>query len=530
MRRFGQRLWRNTDGAVAPVVALSLTALIAAGGLAFDYAHMASLDTELQDAADQAALAAATQLDQSNGSMERATAAAQSLISNDTLFASDGTSRAVEVPVVVFYPTKADAENDTNGFTDATKYATANFVRVAIKARRANFALTPIVGAFTSGDIHAEAVAGLGSAVCKVPPLMMCNPEETGTNTGFNVANFVGDGIRLVAGGSGGSWAPGNFGYLETNLGPGANVLEYALGANSPPGDCVSLDSVSTKPGVSTSVTDAINTRFDIFENGLVSDCAKGTGNCSPSVNTRKDVVHPDIDALKGKSGLNCGFATGSNPWNLPKVQYLPDPTTRTQATLPTNMGLPRDVCHSVSSNGDCAKGRIGDGNWDRTMYFKVNYPAIGANWKTDPSLTAWASANGVTDISKITRYQVYEWEIASGLTGKRLTYTDPKGGTNYYAYSGPQCAAALGASTTQLDRRLTSVAVVNCIAQGVNGNAQNLNVNKWLDVFLVEPSIARGRTSASDIYIEVVRETDAGGSGATAAQVVRRDVPYLVK
>ena len=33
------------------------------GGLAFDYARMASLDTELQDAADQAALAAASQLD-----------------------------------------------------------------------------------------------------------------------------------------------------------------------------------------------------------------------------------------------------------------------------------------------------------------------------------------------------------------------------------------------------------------------------------------------------------------------------------
>jgi Flp pilus assembly protein TadG len=529
MRILGQRLWRNTDGAVAPTVALSLFALIAAGGLAFDYAHMASLDTELQDAADQAALAAATQLDQSNGSMERATAAAQSLISNNTLFASDGTSRAVDIAVVVFYPTKADAENDTNGFTDTTKFVTANFVRVAIAARRANFALTPIVGALTSGDINAEAVAGLGSAVCKVPPLMMCNPEETATNTGFDVGNFVGDGIRLVAGGSGGSWAPGNFGYLETNLGPGANVLEYALGANAPPGDCVSLDSVSTKPGVSTSVTDAINTRFDIYENGLVNDCAEGTGNCSPSVNTRKDVVHPDIDALKGGGTLNCGFATGSNPWKLPAVPYLPDPTTRTQTTLPTNMGAPRDICHSVSSDGDCTNGRIGDGNWDRTMYFQVNYPAIGANWKTNPSLNAWASANGVANISKITRYQVYQWEIANNLTGKRLTSTDAKG-TNYYAYSGPQCAAGLGASTTQLDRRLTSVAVVNCLAQGVNGNAQNLNVNKWIDIFLVQPSIARARTSASDIYVEVVRETDAGGSGATAAQVVRRDVPYLVK
>ena len=63
MMRSGPRIFRNTDGAVAPTVALSLVALIAAGGIAFDYARMASMDTELQNAADQAVLAAASQLD-----------------------------------------------------------------------------------------------------------------------------------------------------------------------------------------------------------------------------------------------------------------------------------------------------------------------------------------------------------------------------------------------------------------------------------------------------------------------------------
>ena len=54
--------WHRSDNsaAVAPTVALSLFALIGAGGIAFDYARLASLDTELQNAADQAALAAAT--------------------------------------------------------------------------------------------------------------------------------------------------------------------------------------------------------------------------------------------------------------------------------------------------------------------------------------------------------------------------------------------------------------------------------------------------------------------------------------
>src|SRR5258705_5903822 len=86
----GRRLLRNSDGAVAPTIALSLVALIAAGGLAFDYARMATMHTELQDAADQAALAAATQLDGQPGACARAAAAAADLLTNKTYFASYG--------------------------------------------------------------------------------------------------------------------------------------------------------------------------------------------------------------------------------------------------------------------------------------------------------------------------------------------------------------------------------------------------------------------------------------------------------
>ena len=85
--RWARQLWNDDNAAVAPTVALSLTALIGVGGLAFDYAHMVALDTELQNAADQAALAAATQLDGSSGSRARATAAAQSLLRNTSMFA-----------------------------------------------------------------------------------------------------------------------------------------------------------------------------------------------------------------------------------------------------------------------------------------------------------------------------------------------------------------------------------------------------------------------------------------------------------
>src|SRR3982751_6878262 len=172
MRRPARSFWRHDGGAVAPTVALSLVGLVAVGGIAFDYAHMAAMDTELQQAADQAALAAATQLDGQTGALARATAAAQSLITNRTSFASGG--GAVTVPTLIFCSGCDDSKPDTTAACTATTTdADAHVVWVKVGGRTANYTLTPIVGLFNSGAIGAEAVAGLSSAVCKEPPVMM---------------------------------------------------------------------------------------------------------------------------------------------------------------------------------------------------------------------------------------------------------------------------------------------------------------------------------------------------------------------
>ena len=111
-RRIG-RMGGNDSGAVAPTVALSLFALIGAGGIAFDYARLASLDTELQNAADQAALAAATQLDKQSGAIARATAAANNLLSNQTLFANDGSATGIGGLTLTFCSAFDDTKADT---------------------------------------------------------------------------------------------------------------------------------------------------------------------------------------------------------------------------------------------------------------------------------------------------------------------------------------------------------------------------------------------------------------------------------
>jgi len=223
-----------------------------------------------------------------------------------------------------------------------------------------------------------------------------------------------------------------------------------------------------------------------------------------------------------GGSSPNCGFANGTNPWTLPAVQYLPDPTTRT-STTPSNMGFPRDICHSVSSAGDCSAynggqaSRFGDGNWDRTTYFNVNHSAA--------DLTAAQNWTGRTNATRLTRYDVYRWELA---TSGMLNSRQETGSTTNYSYGAPQCATGVGETTTQKDRRVITAAVVDCVAGGVKGSTA-VKVKSWIDLFLVEPSLARSRTSADQIYVEIIGSATKPGGG-NAFQYYSRNKPYLIK
>jgi Flp pilus assembly protein TadG len=496
-----------TSGAVAPTVALSLVGLIAAGGLAFDYSRLVGMHSELQNAADQAALAAASQLDGKTGAMARATTAASNLVANATLISNDTSGSNVSIAAVAFYQNKAK--------TIATTDAEARYVEVTVDGREVFYALTPVVAAMSSGDIDAAAMAGMGSATCKVPPVMMCNPAES-SDPDFTVANYIGKGIRLVANDGGGGYGPGNFGFLDNNAGNGANIVKAALGNIAVPGDCIPGDGVTTQPGEMVSVLDALNTRFDVYANGLNNPCGANNAGCPPSANARKDVV---------KANTGCAFQPGNGNvgWKLPPSPYLPASSTAYDAaTYPAGglspMGYPRDICHALSVAGSCSGGRIGDGAWDRYAYFRsnsVNYPAV-------PTSTEMATMFGS---STPTRYQVYQYEMNNAAT--RL---QPQAAGSLTAHGAPICVTpGLTPGGTTPDRRRLSVAVINCTSEGVAGRTTDITVTRWIDVFLVEPSLPRARTEHSDVYVEVIEEAGSSGDG-TVGQVVRRDVPYLVE
>lgn len=544
MRRSLRRFLRSDTGSVAPTVGLALFVLIAAGGIAFDYARVASMDTELQNAADQAALAAATQLDGEAGAQDRARAAAKTLITNQTRLANDAGNPAVAIvdANIIFYSAYTNPTTNTAAAGDAD----SNFVKVTVNPRTARYAFTPIVAAF-AGSTRASAVAGLSSAVCGVVPFFICNPTEPVGNTNVNLPPGgvdAGTGILMAQGGT--QWGPGNFGFLD-QLGNGANSVAEALASNSLLGNCQLTSGVVTETGnILNAVRDSLNMRFD-FKPGNAAACKSPP--CSPSSNATKDVVLPD-------TGTSCAWqenpvtaAADMNPGVTNPPKYFPDsPIANLPSTVtPQIMGYPRDRCHYFATTGSnttypfCTYGRVGDGNWDVEAYFRSNHTGITPS--SEPGLDA--DGNG-----KISRYETYLWEAEDPAT--RLPVAGRAGNGAFHQWGQPQTkclAPGLDPDPAGTDRRRITAAVVNCrriaATTGLNGK-KTLPVAGFIDVFLTEPSLDRTKCSGctvtyngttyknaygdrNDIYIEVIGASGTGEGGAIP-QISRRDVPRLIE
>ncbi len=516
---------RDVSGATAALYALALFVLVGISGVAFDYARLAGMHSELQNAADQAALAGASQLDGNTGTCSRAANAVVSLLANETLLANDGAGKGITIPLEVDCDAVGSIRfyQDRDKTTAATDDSSAKFIEVTVDARVADYAFTPVVGAFNSGNIDATAMAGLGSSVCKVPPLMICSPDpsvafDADSKKGWGVvatghSPSVSNQGGVPGSGSNSTWAPGDFGFLQVND-PSANnrnaALLKALAYVNPPIDCVKVDENKVSTGNPQGLYDAVNTRFGIYDfnsngNGNVLAPCEG-GACPPAPNVRSDYVR------NGNSTCKLGHGNGNNGFQLPASgsEFRPtnhgayDPTVLLSSNTPSAMGLPRDNCHyDTFGTGLCpgGTGRFGNGEWARQDYFtKYHNTDRPSDWKT------------------ISRYNTYKWELGQD---PYTTAHMPTGGA-------PVCGTPAGDAS----RRVLTVAVVsNCAS--LTGASQPVNIDEWVDVFLVEPSsddALRHNAFKDAIYVEIIGKSTVAGNGVFATQNVRRDVPYLVQ
>jgi len=372
----------------------------------------------------------------------------------------------------------------------------------------------------------------------------MCNPNTDPSS--FDVNRFIGKGILLVAKGSGATWAPGNFGFLD--VGSGASDLAKLMGYGSPPDECVDISNPVSEPGAMTAVINQFNTRFDIYESGDSINCFSQS-KCPPSLNSRKDVV---INHGSPFTKNNCGIVAGvgGNGWitttTAPGGAYRPTTTNVNSYTLtPAAMGYPRDEPHATSEANALAS-RIGNGSWDIDAYWRVNHASSAVvinavtglkGYPTSMNSTIRAAYPLSVDSTRSypTRYQVYKWEMANAAT----QLSSRTVGTTGTDYGQTICRPGLSGSTpgaTTADRRVMPIAVVNCT--GLSGSKPVSPID-WIDSFLVEPSMSRDNglsggsnvqyTNFGDIYVEVIGHTSTG-TGGTTNQFVRHDRPYLIR
>ncbi|MFM5924733.1 MAG: pilus assembly protein TadG-related protein [Novosphingobium sp.] len=509
-RSFFKRFVTDQGAAIAPLYALGIGVFVTMSAIGFDYGRLMALDTELQNAADEAALAAATQLDGSANAMANARNAANtkfastaSTFTNETRFANDQRVTGAQDPRPItslsfrFF-------NSYNGTTDAagtvlttdSQSPNAKVVEVTVNARRVFYALTPLVRAINSGDVIGRALAGLESSTCNVPPLMFCLPNKNGSvDLDFPTSADIGKGLKLhMNANAADPWAPGNFGFLDIPYPNTPGNPNQTLGLNDAFSGCTG-DVIESETGVRTPQSDALNSRFDMYENSMnKNSCNSGTGNFCPAENVRRDWVN--VQTFNNKTAaevaaLSCS-STPSNNWVLSSSVSN---TGDLVQPVPVQ-GLPEDTCFG---NGSCtvigtAAASASSPNWNAGTYMTQYHGGIALST---------AAPNG-------TRFEVYKWEIANKATElptvRKVGYNGTAKGSGkfsgnlYCEFPRPVTGTAIPASSTQKDRRVLTVAAVDCT--GLHGSSP-VNIKRWVDLFLVRPADQNG--SQKEFFTEII-------------------------
>lgn len=122
---------------------------------------------------------------------------------------------------------------------------------------------------------------------------------------------------------------------------------------------------------------------------------------------------------------------------------------------------------------------RFGNGHWNCLTYWNANHGSSGVQRPA-------ACVNGT---NSITRYEIYQYEVANNLS----------------------LAPPLNAANQQADRRIVYVAVVNCREHGIAGRA-DAPATTYLKIFLTEPVTSPSNVEIVGEIVDVVQVGDDDG------------------
>jgi Flp pilus assembly protein TadG len=461
------RLARDESGIAAIQIALLVAVLLGFSGLAIDLGRAFTVNTELQQAADAAALAAAAELDGFTGAIARATTAACGVVSpgsctagqsefgsNKQTFAAAG-SGTVTISAITFLsgtacgtppcpPTSTTVlppVPSPAGDSTTTDDVDAAYVRVVTQTSSVTAMLASFITGNSTFRTVAVATAGRIATECLDVPLMMCNPLDTGIGNQLPTI-AVGSQI-LVSDGGGGSLVPGNWGLIcppdDAQCG-GRTFGNYIGTAGSGASQCTQ-DVLGSKPGATVGPVGNFNTRFGI----------------NPTV-----AMPPDVNVTPYPQDVGTVSSSGTD-----------QPTTPISTT-----------------------NRIGDGKWNPGTYWTAAVSAGGGGHSGSYPPT------GSTLTTTSTRYDVYKWEIANNQIPVPPT----------------------GAVAAATNRRLINMAIVNCLSENVAGRWRGPGVG-FMQVFATGPDATTPNTTSGNMYFEVVKQfsfSDPTGPIHNHVQLVR--------
>ena len=442
---------RLQQGTYLIMMSVLMAVLAGFGALSIDLNRLYVLRSEMQNAADAAAIAAAMELNGDFGAQSRATAAARNLLQHNGRFAEVaellGGNIGLEFYCAIgakYDPEPADIDiwcsnpYDADGKSVATNDAETHYVRVNLTPTDGSDAYSmqliflPVLEALLADAddrvfLNATAVGGRSFYMCNYPPMMLCNPFE-GTTLDFDEEMDSGDQIVLKQQGSN-TWAPGNFSFLEPDNESGGGAPEVSAFLADEGNMGCKAPIVTTKTGAMTNQTMAgINTRFDIYQ-------------------------------------------LGRKPSDYPPA--------------PNVIDFPRDQTWSAVDS------RFGNGDWNRDSYFSTYH-----DWQGHTRPGSWF---------EMTRWDVYNWEISTGLLPSKA----PLANTSDSTYDGiPTPANIYNGSypppPSVPERRAFHIAIINCVAHGLSGT-QTLPIIEpegFARIFLTEHV---DNPPASDIYAEYI-------------------------
>jgi hypothetical protein len=364
---------RQQRGAILVMMAILIVVLIGIAALALDLGRLFVQRTELQNAADAAALAAAAELDGKSDAQERAKAAAKELLSPvqaDRGIYFGGFTPDDDIVNFKFYSSLDPKTPDDGSASPGESLYVELTIDLSQKDEGEGVPLffLPVLGLIPGVDnvqteegTKARALAGRQKELCYRPPFMMCVSNETmaaWTETPDDLTDDLmqpGQMVKLRQHGGGSSyWVPGDFTFLEALVEPGEkapSLFDYLAGASI--ASCTPSQ-ISSSPGQAVGPSrKGLNTRFDRYASNGGYDDKEDSGD----------------DA----------------------EEYPPAPNIIT-----------------YKQDSDISdENRISDGAWPRTEYFNDYH----RNIPEDDRPVGWDN-DGATAPDGLSRWQTYQWEL----------------------------------------------------------------------------------------------------------------------